>query len=118
MYMCVCANVGVAVGVYVRLRALTFVHVCVCKCRSGSGVYVKLRALSFLCVLAIFLYSAGVGRTGSYIAVDTLLEQANNQGVVDIYNFTLAMRHSRINMIQTLVSRNVDNSFLYINSIL
>jgi protein tyrosine phosphatase len=46
--------------------------------------------------------SAGVGRTGTFIAIDYLLEQARVEGQVDIYGCVAAMRNMRVNMIQTL----------------
>lgn len=48
-------------------------------------------------------FSAGVGRTGSYIAIDVELERAKTEGVVDVHNFVQLMRTQRINMVQTLV---------------
>ncbi|XP_059158477.1 receptor-type tyrosine-protein phosphatase mu-like [Physella acuta] len=46
--------------------------------------------------------SAGVGRTGTYIAVDTQLEKAKSEGIIDVYNFVHQMRTQRVNMVQTL----------------
>ena len=48
--------------------------------------------------------SAGVGRSGAFIALDSLLDQANAEGQVDVYAFTGRMRKNRGNMIQTVVS--------------
>ena len=60
--------------------------------------HVKLIAAVYCCI------SAGVGRSGAYIALDSLLDQANAEGQVDVYTFTSNMRKSRANMIQTVVS--------------
>ena len=49
-------------------------------------------------------YSAGVGRTGSYIAIDVELERAKTEGSIDVHNTVQLMRTQRINMVQTLVS--------------
>ncbi|OWF35537.1 receptor-type tyrosine-protein phosphatase S-like isoform X1 [Mizuhopecten yessoensis] len=46
--------------------------------------------------------SAGVGRTGTYIAVDVNLDQAKNEGLIDVHNFVQQMRTMRVNMVQTL----------------
>ncbi|XP_021344878.1 receptor-type tyrosine-protein phosphatase mu-like, partial [Mizuhopecten yessoensis] len=45
---------------------------------------------------------AGVGRTGTYIAVDVNLDQAKNEGLIDVHNFVQQMRTMRVNMVQTL----------------
>ncbi len=50
------------------------------------------------------IFSAGVGRTGTFIAIDSLLEQAKQEDEVDVYGYTCVMRSNRVNMIQTLVS--------------
>uniref|UniRef100_A0A8C7ZW25 protein-tyrosine-phosphatase n=1 Tax=Oryzias sinensis TaxID=183150 RepID=A0A8C7ZW25_9TELE len=45
--------------------------------------------------------SAGAGRTGCYIAVDIMLDMAENEGVVDIFNCIRELRSQRVNMVQT-----------------
>ncbi|XP_071101726.1 receptor-type tyrosine-protein phosphatase epsilon-like [Haliotis cracherodii] len=45
--------------------------------------------------------SAGIGSTGTYIAVDNLMEQAKMEGVVDVVSIVSNMRRQRTNMIQT-----------------
>ncbi|XP_077171230.1 receptor-type tyrosine-protein phosphatase H [Paroedura picta] len=45
--------------------------------------------------------SAGVGRTGTFIALDTLLSQAQKEGRVGVYSFVQRMRKNRPLMIQT-----------------
>ncbi|XP_071118457.1 receptor-type tyrosine-protein phosphatase alpha-like [Haliotis cracherodii] len=45
--------------------------------------------------------SAGIGRTGTYIAVDSLVDQAQGEGVVDVLGYVSVMRGQRKNMIQT-----------------
>jgi hypothetical protein len=51
----------------------------------------------------IFCYSAGVGRTGTFIAVDYLLQHIKDHDEVDIFNLVLEMRNNRLNMVQTEV---------------
>ncbi|ESP05460.1 hypothetical protein LOTGIDRAFT_102205 [Lottia gigantea] len=45
--------------------------------------------------------SAGIGRTGTYIALDYLLDQAQHENVVDVLGIAQIMRTNRVNMIQT-----------------
>ncbi|BFY99631.1 hypothetical protein BsWGS_02670 [Bradybaena similaris] len=46
--------------------------------------------------------SAGIGRTGTFIALNCLLEQAAAENVVDVLRCAQLMRANRVNMIQTL----------------
>ena len=48
-------------------------------------------------------YSAGIGRTGTFIAIDCLLEKGEADGTVDVLKQTHAMRQERMGMIQTAV---------------
>ncbi|KAG7222655.1 hypothetical protein INR49_026264 [Caranx melampygus] len=41
------------------------------------------------------------GRTGCFIVIDIMLDMAEREGVVDIYNCVKALRSRRINMVQT-----------------
>uniref|UniRef100_A0A674J523 protein-tyrosine-phosphatase n=1 Tax=Terrapene triunguis TaxID=2587831 RepID=A0A674J523_9SAUR len=47
--------------------------------------------------------SAGVGRSGTFIALDRLLQQLKQEKAVDVFNTIYTMRMSRYLMIQTLV---------------
>ena len=53
--------------------------------------------------------TTGVGRTGTYIAVDIALEQASRAGVVDIAGIINRLREQRMKMVQTAVSHDIKN---------
>ena len=74
----------------------------------------NVRALKIVCTY----YSAGIGRTGTYIALDALLDEGRTTGYVNIAKFLMKMRYSRMNMIQTPVSKTIylsNVSYTYIN---
>ena len=55
-------------------------------------------------VLVIYLFfSAGVGRSGTYVGLDYLYDQAVSTGSVKVFDCVLSMRKHRINMVQTKV---------------
>lgn len=51
----------------------------------------------------MFTCSAGAGRTGCFIVIDIMLDMAEREGVVDIYNCVRELRSRRVNMVQTEV---------------
>ncbi|XP_060580858.1 receptor-type tyrosine-protein phosphatase alpha-like [Ruditapes philippinarum] len=46
--------------------------------------------------------SAGIGRTGTYIALDTLIQEGKNDNYVDIFGRVMALRGQRGHMVQNL----------------
>ena len=53
--------------------------------------------------LIVCSFSAGIGRTGTLIAIDTTLEQAAQENVVDIPAIVTKMRNQRMKMVQNSV---------------
>ena len=47
--------------------------------------------------------SAGVGRTGCYVALDTLLQHVEEHDFIDVFGLVSEMRQHRNHMIQTEV---------------
>ena len=48
--------------------------------------------------------SAGVGRTGTFIALDLALDQAAKEKAVDLAGIVTRLREQRMKMVQTVVS--------------
>ena len=49
------------------------------------------------------LFSAGVGRTGTFITLDAVMERLKEKDDLNIFEFVNAMRTRRMNMVQTMV---------------
>lgn len=52
-------------------------------------------------------FSAGIGRTGTFIALDYLIKQGQRDGSVDVVSCVSRMRHQRAHAIQTVVRRKI-----------
>ena len=52
---------------------------------------------------AVSVCSAGVGRSGTMIAIDAMMQRLKTKGDVNIYEFMYSMRCDRPYMIQNLV---------------
>ena len=49
--------------------------------------------------------SAGVGRTGTFIVLDSMLERMKTEKSFNIFEFVTNLRKGRISMVQTLVTK-------------
>lgn len=45
--------------------------------------------------------SAGAGRTGTFVAVDILLQRVKNNNKINVFNTVLKLRQQRVGMVQT-----------------
>jgi protein tyrosine phosphatase len=52
----------------------------------------------------IYFQSAGIGRTGTYIALDALSQIGRKTKKVNVSNYIRKMRENRMTMVQTYVS--------------
>lgn len=50
------------------------------------------------------LFTAGVGRTGTLVALDSLMQELQEENQVSIFNTVYDMRHQRNFLVQSLVS--------------
>ena len=50
--------------------------------------------------------SAGVGRTGTFIVLDAMLQRMEHEKTLDIYNYLLSIRQQRVKMVQNEVNSN------------
>ena len=63
-----------------------------------------LRSFNCKTKATLIIYSAGVGRTGTYIALDSLIDQAEKEKKISVQATVHKLRYQRVNMVQTLVS--------------
>lgn len=57
-------------------------------------------------------FSAGVGRTGTYIALDALYREGERTGKINVPMYVRTMRKDRMNMIQGDVGSNCTLEYL------
>ena len=59
----------------------------------------------FLTHRLISCFSAGIGRSGTYVGLDYLYDQAMARGSVKVFDCVRTMRKFRLNMVQTKVRK-------------
>lgn len=64
-------------------------------------------------LLCVCWPSAGVGRTGTFILVDRLLQHIQHESVIDLFGMILEMRDYRPNMVQTKVCEVAVLCYMY-----
>ena len=58
----------------------------------------------FQLIFSLLFGSAGVGRSGTFIVIDSMLARIHQEQTVDIYNFVRYLRTRRMYMVQTDVN--------------
>ena len=62
--------------------------------------------------------SAGVGRTGTFILLDSMLERTKAEKTVNVYEFLMGLRQKRVLMVQTLVQYNTTYNMICVHVVL
>ncbi|KAH9494708.1 Tyrosine-protein phosphatase 69D [Bulinus truncatus] len=57
--------------------------------------------LTWLTLIPIFFFTAGVGRTGTFIALHNVIKESEKTGRADFFNTVVKLRQDRMQMVQT-----------------
>ena len=75
-----------------------------CRFLFTAGLNNKLiRLINFNFFFLIYILSAGIGRTGTFIAINFLFEQVRNNEKINIKNTVQFLRSQRVSLVQTWV---------------
>ena len=98
---------------YMLLHSLSGFCTCICNVLFKGILPYTYKATFIICLAFIYLdnscvsfcisLSAGVGRTGTLITIDRVLDQIREEMVVDIAGTITQLRKQRMKMVQTLV---------------
>lgn len=58
---------------------------------------------------SVFCFSAGAGRTGTFIALSNILERVKAEGLLDVFQTVKSLRMQRPHMVQTVVGGKREN---------
>lgn len=71
-------------------------------CKTNNiDLFMHLLYLFYIFDRVFVCYSAGVGRSGTFIALDRIIQQLNKSDLVDIFGIVWQMRKERVWMVQT-----------------
>ena len=81
--------------------------------KAGVFTCIMAKACVFTCIMvkAIFTcitFSAGIGRTGTYIALDILSQEGQTEQAIDVPRCVRTIRQYRTNLVQTVVCGQCD----------
>lgn len=62
--------------------------------------------------ICLTCFSAGVGRTGAFIVIDSMLERLKHEKTIDVYGHVTCLRSQRNYMVQT------ENQYIFIHEAL
>ena len=60
--------------------------------------------------------SAGVGRTGTFIVLDRMMEKLKTEDTIDVYDYVTELRQQRVLMVQSLVRSDVNQGANYMKA--
>lgn len=111
-------------GTFIKVQyCLSFFYPCLV-CSYCIAVECKITATSKMFIFLgwkyynYYYYSAGVGRTGTFIALDALFSYGKIHGEIDICEYVKIMRGKRMNMIQTkvkiIILFNIFSRFIFV----